>query len=1369
MRIARALLITALPLLALPLHGATKFVIPEGTGDGSSWAQASSLSNALATANNGDDIWIAAGTYSNNGTFAVATPALTLYGGLTNGMATLAGRDITAYPTLLDGQATRRVIEIAATNVALDGLVITNGRHNADGCGLYAGAGADALSLVNCTITHNESSVSHIDGGGAAFVNCSVFISNSLFRGNMAAVPASIWYEGGGGFQASGADITIVDSVFTNNGNNDIQSRDGNRGGAFLMYGGSLAVSGTTFVDNGFYGRSGDYNGGGAGRLVSVNPAHFSDCLFASNYVWSTTDRNTSGGGLIVEGSGSQVLIEHCIFDGNYCVQNDAQGAALCVVAGVVAVSNCTFVNNRTDDQGGAIHVYGGTLTVENSIFWTNTAAIRGQDISLFPGGSATLSHCRIGGDEETDAVFDGGAGIFIDNLTTVDPRFAGDGDYHLRSKGGRWDPALNGGAGGFTNDAVNSLCIDAGDPASAFSGELAPNGGRVNLGRFGNTVEASRTLDTAPVVTNIGFSVTNTLMSMSGQLVINNSEAAVGFYYGLTDGVENFASWDDFLALPGRYETGAAFSNSVGNLLPNTTYFFRCFATNSAGQDFADNVMTFTTGDLPPGGPPGILHVKPDAPGTQDGSTWFDAYHSLVDAMTAVTADTNEIWAASGVVQNAGTLTIATNVNIYGGFTGTTETNRSERDVSANVTVLDGEGVRRVVNISDGTVLLDGLTVTNGHATTGAGIYASGHDTVTLANCQVIDNHHGNNGCNGAGAYFNGGSVLIANTTFADNSASYGGGSIGYAAGISAHSVNMIIVDSLFRSNSLENIVVRDGEGGGAIWANHGTLAVTNTTFVGNRGNQASVNTRGGGACFLKGTLTATFKNCAFVGNVCAAPTYPTRIPSGGALQVAVSSGYTVTLENCSIGHGSAHGDGGAIIARSGELIIKNSILWTNEITGSGSGKEIYVTGASTTVSNQYSIYTGTNSTYVTINSGTVNWGPGNNTSNPLFASSSDLHLQSTAGRYDPATQTFVTSDVLTSPALDTGDPGSPFAREPAPNGSRINMGAFGNTAQASKTPGASFGFAITNGMVSGADHVLEITASDDKTYRLYAGDGDGSATRVWRDTTVNPAGGFYTFTDTGVITDPTVTSRYYHIVEQDGSTYSTNPVVWAMQKQRRSSNAWHMVSAPVHYGSSAQNSMAGTLGQQLGDGLIARHNQILAPELYAWDDGISDWTNFWYFTNGNWYAGPSTPATYTIDPGRGVWVKTKPTDPGTSNTIFSGQTHTNAGPIAMTSNTWILFSWPFASHQFESEGTSGNKGWQFDAQGGTGGADWNSGDRMFMQWNAIWYNLYMGTNGRWYNQNSIEITPVALEHGRAYYYYSQGPTFNWTPTPAN
>ncbi len=61
------------------------------------------------------------------------------------------------------------------------------------------------------------------------------------------------------------------------------------------------------------------------------------------------------------------------------------------------------------------------------------------------------------------------------------------------------------------------------------------------------------------------------------------------------------------------------------------------------------------------------------------------------------------------------------------------------------------------------------------------------------------------------------------------------------------------------------------------------------------------------------------------------------------------------------------------------------------------------------------------------------------------------DYHLLSTGGRYDGGTWQI---DPLSSPALDAGDPAVDPGIEPAANGGRINMGAYGGTAGASKSP---------------------------------------------------------------------------------------------------------------------------------------------------------------------------------------------------------------------------------------------------------------------------------------------------------------------------
>ena len=56
-------------------------------------------------------------------------------------------------------------------------------------------------------------------------------------------------------------------------------------------------------------------------------------------------------------------------------------------------------------------------------------------------------------------------------------------------------------GPGGWdwVQDEVTSPCIDAGDPASPVSEEPLPNGGRINMGVYGGTAEASKSYQTPP------------------------------------------------------------------------------------------------------------------------------------------------------------------------------------------------------------------------------------------------------------------------------------------------------------------------------------------------------------------------------------------------------------------------------------------------------------------------------------------------------------------------------------------------------------------------------------------------------------------------------------------------------------------------------------------------------------------------------------------------------------------------------------------------------------------------------------------------------------------------------------------------------
>ena len=81
---------------------------------------------------------------------------------------------------------------------------------------------------------------------------------------------------------------------------------------------------------------------------------------------------------------------------------------------------------------------------------------------------------------------FDLGDGTYIATLEAniTDPWKI---DYHVKSEYGHWDGSS------WINDSVTSPCVDGGYISSDYSNEPNPNGGRVNIGVYGNTSEASK------------------------------------------------------------------------------------------------------------------------------------------------------------------------------------------------------------------------------------------------------------------------------------------------------------------------------------------------------------------------------------------------------------------------------------------------------------------------------------------------------------------------------------------------------------------------------------------------------------------------------------------------------------------------------------------------------------------------------------------------------------------------------------------------------------------------------------------------------------------------------------------------------------
>jgi hypothetical protein len=139
------------------------------------------------------------------------------------------------------------------------------------------------------------------------------------------------------------------------------------------------------------------------------------------------------------------------------------------------------------------------------------------------------------------------------------------------------------------------------------------------------------------------------------------------------------------------------------------------------------------------------------------------------------------------------------------------------------------------------------------------------------------------------------------------------------------------------------------------------------------------------------------------------------------------------------------------------GTATIINCIIWDcpQPITlADSSNTQIEDRGSHITV--KYSdIEGGQNGISVSGSQSTFTWRQGNINEDPQFAAANngDYHLKSQAGRWDASSESWVLDNV-TSPCIDTGDPNSPVAFEPSPNGAVINLGTYGGTPEASKSP---------------------------------------------------------------------------------------------------------------------------------------------------------------------------------------------------------------------------------------------------------------------------------------------------------------------------
>lgn len=134
----------------------------------------------------------------------------------------------------------------------------------------------------------------------------------------------------------------------------------------------------------------------------------------------------------------------------------------------------------------------------------------------------------------------------------------------------------------------------------------------------MGVILDGTSTPTAAPTVTNLpATDITPSSATVRGEVTDNGgSDPQVLIYWGDNDGGTTPGNWDNSIDLGNQ---GGTFASNLPALSPSTTYFYRAFASNGAGDDWADSTSSFTTGAPPD--PPAVVN----SPATDIGFTEAD------------------------------------------------------------------------------------------------------------------------------------------------------------------------------------------------------------------------------------------------------------------------------------------------------------------------------------------------------------------------------------------------------------------------------------------------------------------------------------------------------------------------------------------------------------------------------------------------------------------------------------------------------------------------------------------------------------------------------------------------------------------------
>ncbi|MFC1739439.1 right-handed parallel beta-helix repeat-containing protein, partial [Planctomycetota bacterium] len=764
-------------------------------------------------------------------------------------------------------------------------------------------------TVTNCTFSGNSAE----NGGGMNNNYSSATVTNCAFSGNWAG-----W--AGGGMQNHQSSSTVTDCTFSGNS-------AGDAGGGLN----NSVNSNSTVTNCTFRGNSAEHGGG---MLNHESSPTVTNCTFIGNWTGG------AGGGLNNSFNGNSMLT-NCTFTGN----SAEHGGGMFNHESSPTLTNCTFSDNSAVWNGGGVGNNNSSSTLANCILWGNRARY-GSQIYKDGTSSATVSYSDVQGgwpgtgninadplfvgpkigEPPEDAIaywkFDEGEGsIAYDSAgenhgtlmngpqwTTgqLDGALSFDGHDDYVSAGDipelhatdsfTWSFWVNLESGnGSTDIIVGNRAQTTGFHFIKFTPTRFEYYNYGHDGTINYTVPTERWVHLV-VVKDAANLTYYSDASVVGTGIVSQDMPSNPLYFAGDPGYGEYAACRiDEVAIYDRAlsaEEIQQFYQMDYHLLPTSPCIDA--GDNSAvpagvttDLDGNARIIDFdfdgtATVDMGAYENTILIYVDNSAVGSNDGSSWDDAFNNLYDAL-ALAQHGDNILVGEGTYYPDTTglanprdasFALKNGVTLEGGYAGYGAPDPDARDVGLYETILSGDiGIEgdssdncyhvfyhpEGINL-DATAILDGFTITAGSALGflgsshwGGGMYNES-SSPTITNCTFSGNSAGGMNGGGGGMYNKFSNPTLINCTFSGNSS---WGKYNRGGGMRNDESSPTLTNCTFTNNSAQ--VVFYGGGGGMSNAGSNPM-LTNCTFSRNSANH------GGGMDNESSSPTVT--NCILWGN---------------------------------------------------------------------------------------------------------------------------------------------------------------------------------------------------------------------------------------------------------------------------------------------------------------------------------------------------------------------------------------------------------------------------------------------------------------------------------------------------------------------